>query len=187
MMPSDNRSFSISREPWVGLARSYEFIESLEHSPGTRKNAMTDRATIQVETPDTMECRDCSETMRLFGIEAHPTIGRTVLKTYVCPCCDGVQTRVAPAPAGKRGRPANGLALENTFDAEATFLLGNAFDAAWEAVLGSGSPPVDAKHADAIREALAKHIIEMMRHGERNPRRLAENALQLVLGWRWSA
>jgi hypothetical protein len=41
-------------------------------------------------------CPDCGAPMRLFGIEAHPTLARTDLRTYVCSCCDEVQTQNVP-------------------------------------------------------------------------------------------
>jgi hypothetical protein len=41
-------------------------------------------------------CRDCGAPMRLFGIEAHPTVDRTDLRTYVCIFCDEVQTEDVP-------------------------------------------------------------------------------------------
>jgi len=34
--------------------------------------------------------------MRLFGIEAHPTLRQADLRTYVCTQCDGVQTEILP-------------------------------------------------------------------------------------------
>jgi hypothetical protein len=43
-------------------------------------------------------CRDCGARMRLFGIEAHPTVDRTELRTYVCSYCDEVQTEDVPLP-----------------------------------------------------------------------------------------
>ena len=43
-------------------------------------------------------CRDCGAPMRLFGIEAHPTVDRTDLRTYVCSYCDEVQTEDVPLP-----------------------------------------------------------------------------------------
>jgi hypothetical protein len=47
-------------------------------------------------------CPDCGAAMRLFGIEAHPTLARTDLRTYVCSCCDEVQTQSVPlSPAPK--------------------------------------------------------------------------------------
>jgi len=41
-------------------------------------------------------CRDCGASMRLFGIETHPTVERTDLRTYVCSYCDEVQTEDVP-------------------------------------------------------------------------------------------
>ena len=41
-------------------------------------------------------CRDCGVRMRLFGIEAHPTVEQTDLRTYVCSYCDEVQTEDVP-------------------------------------------------------------------------------------------
>jgi hypothetical protein len=135
-------------------------------------------APIRVETPDTMECRACGATMRLFGIEAHPAIGGIRLRTYVCARCDHVQTRAAPAGTA---RSVNGPAHDNNaFDTETTHLLCAAFDAAWETVLASGTPLDDARQTAAARELLAKHIIEMVRRGERDPQQLVENALRLL-------
>jgi hypothetical protein len=63
------------------------------------------------------------------------------------------------------------------FDAEATQLLGSAFEAAWQAAKSSGNVHADAAQADSIRECLAKRVIEMGRRGERNHDRLVEDAL----------
>jgi hypothetical protein len=136
-------------------------------------------APIPVEKPDTMECRACGATMRLFGIEAHPAIDGIRLRTYVCPRCDHVQTRAAPA--GRTARSVNGPAHDNNaFDTETTRLLCAAFDATWETMLASGTPLDDARQTAAARELLAKHIIEMVRGGERDPQQLVENALRLL-------
>ena len=151
---------------------------------------MIKRALTWSDTPDEMVCGACGGTMRLFGIEAHPAIGGTNLQTYVCPRCDQVQTNAVPAlgqrkkrPMGRRnGRLVNGADQDDAFDTETTRLLGAAFDAAWEAVLASGSAPLDARRANAVREALAKRIIERVRHGERNQQRLVEDALRLWQG-----
>ena len=136
-------------------------------------------APIRGDKPDTMECRACGATMRLFGIEAHPAIGGIRLRTYVCPRCDHVQTQ--GAPAGRTTRSVNGPAHDNAFDTETTRLLCAAFDAAWETVLASGTPLDDARQTAAARELLAKHIIEMVGRGERDPQQLVENALRLLL------
>jgi hypothetical protein len=118
--------------------------------------------------------------MRLFGIEAHPAIAGIDLETWVCPRCDHVQTQAVPAPPRRRRKPGNRLAPGNAFDAETTRLLGAAFDAAWEAVLASGLPPVDARNAPALRDALARHVIETVRKGERSQQRLVAGSLRLL-------
>jgi hypothetical protein len=41
-------------------------------------------------------CERCGAQTRLFGIEAHPTVERTELRTYVCGQCDTVQTESVP-------------------------------------------------------------------------------------------
>ena len=41
-------------------------------------------------------CPECGAPMRLFGIEAHPSVERTDLRTYVCSHCDEVQTENVP-------------------------------------------------------------------------------------------
>jgi len=138
---------------------------------------MTKSAAAQVEHLDAMECGSCGAMTRLYGIEAHPALRGAELLTYACPRCDHVQTQAVPAPSRKRGKPANGFVPDKAFDAETTRLLGAAFDAAWETVLGSGQ--VDARHAAGIRESLAKRIIEMVQGGERSQQRLVEKALRL--------
>jgi hypothetical protein len=42
------------------------------------------------------ECHRCGAEARLFGIEAHPTIDRAELRTYVCGRCDAIQTDIVP-------------------------------------------------------------------------------------------
>jgi hypothetical protein len=37
-------------------------------------------------------CERCGAKARLFGIEAHPTVEQTELRTYVCGQCDAIQT-----------------------------------------------------------------------------------------------
>jgi len=51
-------------------------------------------------SPRDPTCRTCDLTMRLFGIEAHPTIKRAELHTYLCPRCDAVETQMAPIAEG---------------------------------------------------------------------------------------
>jgi hypothetical protein len=121
--------------------------------------------------------------MKLFGIEAHPTIDRTDLLTYVCSHCDGVETAAVPHGNSKRPpkngmvRPINLLLANKAFDAETTQLLGSAFDAAWATATASNGLLLDEQHAASIRELLAKFIIATVDQGERDPNRLIEKAL----------
>jgi hypothetical protein len=121
--------------------------------------------------------------MKLFGIEAHPTIDRTDLLTYVCSYCDGLETATVPHANSKRlpkngmVRPMNLLIANEAFDAETTQLLGSAFDAAWETVKSSNGPLLDERRVASMRELLAKFIIATAEQGERDPNRLIEKAL----------
>ena len=120
--------------------------------------------------------------MKLFGIEAHPTIDRTDLLTYVCSHCDGLETETVPhansklLPKKAVGMPMN-LVLDKAFDNETTQLLGSAFDAAWETAKASNGSLLDERHAASMRELLAKFIIATVEQGERDPNRLIEKAL----------
>ena len=120
--------------------------------------------------------------MRLFGIEAHPTIDRTDLLTYVCSHCDGLETETVPhansklLPKKAVGMPMN-LVLDKAFDNETTQLLGSAFDAAWETAKASNGSLLDERHVASMRELLAKFIIATAGQGERDPNRLIEKAL----------
>ncbi len=63
------------------------------------------------------------------------------------------------------------------FDPRATRILTAAFDTAWQMLKTSGSVLAADYQATSTRELLAKRIIETGRQGERNPLRLAEDAL----------
>ena len=121
--------------------------------------------------------------MKLFGIEAHPTIDRTDLLTYVCSHCDEVETQSVHHGNSKRlpkngmVRPINLLLANKAFDAETTQLLGSAFDAAWETVKASNGVLLDERRVASMRELLAKFIIATVEQGERDPNRLIEKAL----------
>jgi hypothetical protein len=41
-------------------------------------------------------CHHCGSPTRLFGLEPHPTVDRTDLRTYVCEACGEVQTEIIP-------------------------------------------------------------------------------------------
>jgi hypothetical protein len=121
--------------------------------------------------------------MKLFGIEAHPTIDRTDLLTYVCSHCDGLETASVPHGNSKR-LPKNGMVMpmnlllaNKAFDAETTQLLGSAFDAAWATATASNGALRDERHVASMRELLAKFIIATAEQGERDPNRLIEKAL----------
>jgi hypothetical protein len=91
---------------WTHLARSYEFVESVERfllsarNDPNRKVAMTQAAPAPAEAEaeghSYPKCRGCGGTMRLFGIEPHPTVERTDLRTYVCNNCDETETEIVP-------------------------------------------------------------------------------------------
>jgi hypothetical protein len=136
--------------------------------------------------PNRVDCPDCDRcgiAMRLYGIEAHPTVDGTEVHTYVCARCNAVQTEDRPAPASLASattgpaRPQVVPFAETSFDSETTRLLASAFDAAWQAVQASDRAPTDASHGAAIRERLAKHILAAGRRGERDHQRIVANAL----------
>ena len=142
--------------------------------PKTENRNMTQLAPIRAEKSKCPRCRDCGATMRLFGIEPHPTIDRADLLTYVCSHCDGVQTEiVAPAEL----KPMGSLLAHKAFDAETTRVLGSAFDAAWEKVEAVNILPTDKRQVASMRELLAKFLIAKAEQGEKNPERLIETAL----------
>ena len=73
--------------------------------------------------------------------------------------------------------PMDLLLANKAFDAETTHLLGATFDAAWESVKASDSLHTDKEHVRSMRELLAKFIIAMVERGEKDPKRLTDNAL----------
>src|SRR5262245_18335033 len=99
---------------------------------------MTQPAPTRVDRRERPRCRDCGATMRLFGIEAHPTIDRTELLTYVCSQCDRLQTQIKPhgklkvIPLRRTVMPIDTLLKARAFDPETTLLLGSTFDEAWK-------------------------------------------------------
>ena len=142
---------------------------------------MTQLTTIESKRPSRPTCDRCGDAMRLFGIEAHPTIDGHDLQTYVCNSCDEVKTQLAPAKdrtlteKKRMGRGMDALLTRGVFDDETTRLLGSTFDTAWEAVKASDGPPADEPRT---RELLAKYIVAMAEQGERNPDRLVASALR---------
>src|SRR6516225_929998 len=94
----------------------------------TENCPMTQLSLTRAERRRRPRCCDCGATMRLFGIEAHPTIDRSDLLTYVCSHCDGLQTETVPHAKSKR-LPKKGtvmpmsLLANKAFDTETTQLL----------------------------------------------------------------
>jgi hypothetical protein len=44
-------------------------------------------------------CLDCGGRTRLAGLESHPRLARTDIRTYECNACQSVQAVVAPQPS----------------------------------------------------------------------------------------
>jgi hypothetical protein len=63
------------------------------------------------------------------------------------------------------------------FDPETTSLLIAAFEKAWETVLRSGSSLAAVEHASATRELLAKYVIDRVQAGERDLKKLIDDAV----------
>jgi hypothetical protein len=72
------------------------------------------------------------------------------------------------------------ILTNSSFDPEAIKMLASAFDDAWEAVQRSGRTLCRPPYAGAIREVLAKRIIEMAQRGQTDPHRLSEDALEFL-------
>jgi hypothetical protein len=56
-------------------------------------------------------------------------------------------------------------------------ILVAAFDSAWRSLLASGITFESDRELQAVRDRLAKYIIEQARYGERDQRRLRDGAL----------
>ena len=69
------------------------------------------------------------------------------------------------------------LLAETAFDSDTVALLASAFETAWDTLKTSGSPLAADAQAASTRELLARHIIGMAQKGERDPQRLAADAL----------
>jgi hypothetical protein len=73
--------------------------------------------------------------------------------------------------------PIASLLADAAFDPDTVKLLASAFETAWNTVKKSGSPLAADGQAASTRELLAKRIIEMGHKGERDGRRLVDDAL----------
>lgn len=63
------------------------------------------------------------------------------------------------------------------FDIKTTMILASAFDAAWLSLQKSGGALVSDNQIPVTRELLAKRIIEIAEHGERDRQRIVNEAL----------
>jgi hypothetical protein len=63
------------------------------------------------------------------------------------------------------------------FDPETISILSGALDDAWQAVEADKTAFRMDGHPEAARNALAKHIVDMAKQGERDRQRLMEGAL----------
>src|SRR6516225_5937362 len=86
------------------------------------------------------------------------------------------------AAAGSRLRASETMSIlkllgKHTFDVDTTIILASAFDAAWLSLQTSGSPFAADDRASQTRDLLAQRIIEIAQRGERDKRRLVEEAL----------
>jgi hypothetical protein len=67
------------------------------------------------------------------------------------------------------------------FDPATCDAMGLAFESAWQKLLVSGTHLAASRYADATREALAMHIIDLAKRGERDVNRLRDDAAAFVL------
>ena len=73
------------------------------------------------------------------------------------------------------------IAKQRIFAPATCEALGVAFETAWQKLLVSGSALASSRYADATREALAMHIIDLAQRGERSVNRLQDDAVAFVL------
>jgi hypothetical protein len=73
------------------------------------------------------------------------------------------------------------FAEHKPFDPKIAEAMGVAFDTAWQKLLVSGSELASSGYAEATREALAMHIIDLAKTGERDVNRLRDDAVTFVL------
>jgi hypothetical protein len=69
---------------------------------------------------------------------------------------------------------------ETIFDPESVALLSAAFDEAWHILCQSGSECARPAYARAMREVVARRIIEMRQRGIMNQRELVDGAVQFL-------
>jgi hypothetical protein len=69
------------------------------------------------------------------------------------------------------------LLPQSAFDPEIIEILVAAYEAAWAKIEQSGSAFASPRYRRAAQEIVAKRIIEMAQRGEREPTRLADDAV----------
>jgi hypothetical protein len=69
------------------------------------------------------------------------------------------------------------LLAQSAFDPEMIETLVSVFENAWNKVEQSGSKLASPAYKRAAQEIIAKRIIEMAQHGERDPSQLADDAV----------
>ena len=73
----------------------------------------------------------------------------------------------------------NKLVFSNvSFDPETVNLLSDAFETAWQRVQTSGNRLARPGYAKVMREVMARHIINLAQHGERDETELSDSAEQ---------
>jgi hypothetical protein len=63
-----------------------------------------------------------------------------------------------------------------SFDPETVNLLSDAFESAWQRVRTSGNRLARPGYANVMREVMAKHIVNLAEHGERDESALSNSA-----------
>ena len=66
------------------------------------------------------------------------------------------------------------------FDPETVKIVSVAFDDAWKKIQQSGSEFARPAYANAMREEIAKHVIDMAGRGEMDQRKLSEDAIEFL-------
>jgi hypothetical protein len=62
------------------------------------------------------------------------------------------------------------------FDPETANLLSDAFEGAWQGVRTSGNRLTRPGYASVVREVMAKHIVHLAKHGQRDESALSDSA-----------
>jgi hypothetical protein len=69
------------------------------------------------------------------------------------------------------------LGEEGRFTPELISVLQSAFETAWAALLASGAPFAQPDYLDAARDILVRSVVEAAESGERDQRKLSDEAL----------